>query len=113
MAVTAVNLTIEQGEDFEVTFDVTNPDNTKVGLTGYTAVATLRKYPGDSIGYSFSTTLTTSQGKVTIGMANTITASLTPGRHYYDVFLINSTGNGKRYKAVEGNILVNPSATRV
>lgn len=113
MAVTAVNLTMEQGEDFEAIFDVTNADNAQAGLTGYTAMATLRKYPGDSIGYSFSTTLTTSQGKVAIGMASSVTASLTPGRHYYDIFLINSAGNGKKYKAVEGNILVNPSATRV
>jgi hypothetical protein len=113
MAVTAINLTIEQGEDFEATFEVSNPDNTKVGLSGYTAVATLRKYPGSDVGYSFSTSLTISQGKVTIGMANTVTASLDSGRHYYDVFLINSLGNGKRYKAVEGNIIVNPSATRV
>jgi hypothetical protein len=113
MAVPAINLTIEQGEDFEATFDVLNPDNSTVGLSGYTAVATLRKYPGDIISYSFTTTLTISQGKVTIGMANTVTDSLGPGRHYYDVFLINTSGNGKRYKVVEGNVIVNSSATRV
>jgi hypothetical protein len=113
MAVFAINLTIEQGEDFEATFDVLNPDNSIASLPGFNAVATLRKYPGDSVFYTFSTTLTISQGKVTIGLANTVTDSLSPGRYYYDVFVINSLGNGKRYKVVEGNAIVNPSATRV
>jgi hypothetical protein len=113
MAVPAINLAIEQGEDFEVTFDVLNPDNSIIGLSGYTAAATLKKYPGDIISYPFTTTLTISQGKVTLGMANTVTDSLVPGRHYYDLFLINTSGNGKRYKVVEGNVIVNSSATRV
>ena len=113
MAVPAINLAIEQGGDFQATFDVLNPDNSNFGLTGYTAVATLRKYPGDIISYPFTTTLTISQGKVTLGMASTITDSLVPGRYYYDVFLINTSGNGKRYKVVEGNVIVNSSATRV
>jgi hypothetical protein len=110
MAVTEVNLVIQQGEDFEASFDLIKPDNTVVGLSSYTALATLRKYPNSEMGYQFSTTLNIVQGKVIIGMANTITEILSPGRHYYDIFLVN---NGKRYKAVEGNALVNSSATRI
>lgn len=113
MAVTAINLVIEQGEDFEATFNILNPDNSNAGLTGYSVAATLRKYPGDSIFYTFSTTLTTSQGKVTIGLASTVTDSLPPGRYYYDLFVINNSVGGRRYKVVEGNAIVNPSATRV
>jgi hypothetical protein len=48
MAVPAVNITIEQGTDFENVYTVTNPDGTPLDLTGYTANAKIRKYPSSS-----------------------------------------------------------------
>lgn len=109
MATPSINLIIEQGEDFSATFTILNPDESAASLASYTVVGTLKKHPGSSTGYSFSTTLTVSTGKVTISLTDSVTSSLTPGRYYYDVFLISP--GGSRSKAFEGNAIVNPSAT--
>lgn len=109
MATAAINLTIEQGEDFSATFKVLNPDESTASLFGYTTAGTLRKHPGATTGYSFTTSLTIATGNITISLSNAITKTLTPGRYYYDVFLIS--GGGSRRKIFEGNAIVNPSAT--
>jgi hypothetical protein len=109
MATAAINITIEQGEDFSATYNVLNPDESIAALANYSAAGTLRKHPGATTGYSFSTSLTVATGTVTISLSNSVTKLLSPGRYYYDVFLIAS--GGIRTKAFEGNALVNPSAT--
>ena len=96
MATAAINITIEQGEDFSATYTVLNPDESVASLANYTVAGTLRKHPGASTGYSFTT-------------SSSVTKALTPGRYYYDLFLI--APGGSRSKAFEGNALVNPSAT--
>ncbi len=109
MATAAINITIEQGEDFSATYTILNPDESVATLSNYSVAGTLRKYPGSTTGYPFTTSLTTSTGTVTISLASSVTKLLTPGRYYYDLFLIAL--GGSRSKAFEGNALVNPSAT--
>lgn len=109
MATAAINITIEQGEDFSATYTVLNPDESTATLANYSVAGTLRKHPGASTGYNFTTSLTVATGIITISLSNAITKTLTPGRYYYDVFLISL--GGSRSKAFEGNALVNPSAT--
>lgn len=105
MAVSSVNITIEQGTDFETTFNVTNPDNTASPLIGYSAVSKIRKHPGSTEYSSFTISITAALGQITVSMGNTVTASLDPGRYYYDVVIVNSS-NGKRTRVVEGMALV-------
>ena len=109
MATAAINITIEQGEDFSATYTVLNPDESVATLANYSVVGTLRKHPGATTGYSFTTSLNIASGTITISLANSVTKLLTPGRYYYDLFLISS--GGSRTKAFEGNAIVNPSAT--
>ena len=45
MAVPEVNITIEQGTDYEDVFTVRNPNGTPLDLTGYTASAAVKKFP--------------------------------------------------------------------
>lgn len=109
MAVASVNITIEQGEDFSATYTTLNPDESIVTLTNYSAAGTLRKHPGATTGHSFTTNLNVASGTITISLSSSVTKLLTPGRYYYDLFLI--APGGLRSKAFEGNALVNPSAT--
>lgn len=109
MATAVINITIEQGEDFSATYTVLNPDESVASLASYTVAGTLRKHPGASTGYSFTTSLTVASGTITISLSSSVTKALTPGRYYYDLFLI--APGGSRSKAFEGNALVNPSAT--
>lgn len=114
MATPAINLIIEQGEDFYATFSVLDPDETAASLNSYTVYATLRKHPGATSSYSFTTNLISLQGKITISLANSITSTLEPGRYYYDVFIVSPVALGsKRTKVVEGNAIVNGSATKL
>jgi hypothetical protein len=109
MAVSAINITIEQGADFTATYNIKNPDESAASLASYTVEGTLKKHPGANTGYEFVTSLTTSTAVLDISLSRTVTASLDPGRYYYDLFLI--APGGTRTKIIEGNALVNGSAT--
>lgn len=109
MAVTAINITIEQGADFSATYNIRNPDETAAFLLSYTVVGTLKKHPGAVTGVSFVTSLTTSTAVLEVSLSRTVTAALSPGRYYYDLFLV--APGGTRTKVIEGNALVNGSAT--
>lgn len=109
MTVMAVNLTIEQGEDFSTTFNIKNPDESVPTLTNYSTLGTVKKHSGATVGVAFTTSLNTSTGVISVGLAKTVTAGLSPGRYYYDVFLI--APDTSRKKVVNGNVLVNGSAT--
>lgn len=109
MAVPALNITIDKGISYSSTFTVTNPDGTPAVLTGYGAVAKIKKYPGDTASQSFSVSITAATGRVQISMASTTTALLDEGRHYYDVVVTAPSGNTT--KVVEGMALVKPSVS--
>lgn len=110
MAVPAVNITIEQGTDFENVYTVTNPNGTPLDLTGYTANAKIRKYPSSTTYSSFGVGIITAAGQVIVSMANTVSGALTPGRYYYDVIITASASN-KKTKIIDGMALVTPSVS--
>jgi hypothetical protein len=109
MAVSAINITIEQGADFTATYNIKNPDESVASLESYAVAGTLKKHPGATTGYEFVTSLTVNTAILDISLSRTVTASLDPGRYYYDLFLI--APGGTRTKIIEGNALVNGSAT--
>ena len=110
MAVPAVNITIEQGTDFENVYTVTNPDGTPLDLTGYTAAAKIRKFPSSTSSSSFSVGIVTSAGQVVVSMANTVSGALNSGRYYYDV-IITSGVSSKKTKIIDGMALITPSVS--
>ena len=110
MAVPSVNITIEQGSDFENIFTVTNPDGSPLDLLGYTSSAKIKKFPSSTTSSSFSVGIITSAGQVIVSMANTITNQLSPGRYYYDV-IITSVPTGKISRIIEGMALITPSVS--
>ena len=110
MAVPAVNITIEQGTDYTEDFIVKNTDQSVLNLTGYTSQAKIRKF-ADATKYStFNVGITSSLGKITISMANTVTSSLDAGRQYYDIVIV-STATSSITKVFAGMALVNASVT--
>jgi hypothetical protein len=109
MAVSAINITIEQGADFTATYNIKDPDESSASLVNYTAIGTLKKHSGAATGYQFVSLLDTNTAILDISLSRTVTASLNPGRYYYDLFLISPSGI--RTKIIEGNALVNGSAT--
>jgi phosphatidate phosphatase PAH1 len=98
---------IEKGTYFEVTFNLFNPDDSTVSLTGLsTTYATIRKH-SSSIAYEqFSSTITGGTGTIKLSLTELQTANLEVGRNYFDVVL---TIEGKKKKFLKGSILVEGS----
>ena len=106
-AVVAENFNLQQGEDFEKVFTIKNSDQSLKDLSAYSATAFMAKYAGDTTTYPFTVGIGTTTSKITISMASTVTATLDPGRYYYNIITIN--GSSKKAKEREGSIIVNGS----
>ena len=111
MAVYIVNLVINQGTDFNQTFDLTAANEQPLLLTNYTASAQMRKHAGSKNRYDFTVGCTDrANGKIKISLTDTITRRIKAGRYVYDIILTDS--NGSKTKVLEGQALVRESATR-
>ena len=108
MAVPEVNITIEQGTDYEDVFTVRNPNGTPLDLTGYSASAAVKKFSTSTTSTPFTVGIVTAAGQVVLSMGNTISNALDSGRYYFDV-VITATGTGKITKIIKGSALVNSS----
>ena len=109
MAVPAVNIILEKGTDFSTNFKL-KKDGDAIDLTGYTCVASMRKYYTSSTHYDFTVTPLTplTLGTINVGMASSITATIPAGRYVYDVLI---TFSGNTTKVIEGNVLVRGTAS--
>ena len=111
MAIYVSNITIEQGYDFDTSFQLEDTrTNEPLYLVGATCEAQLRKSYTSSTKVSFAASVSDAEtGLISITMTAAKTVTLTPGRYVYDVKIVNA---GKDYKAVEGTALVRPGVTR-
>ena len=114
MAITySANLVIHTGTDFEQTF-VLEDDLTDLplNLTGYSGCAQLKRYESSSktvdfvVGFENNRTT----GRVNVSIAATVSATIKPGKYFYDLLLRNAAGTITR--VVEGTALVKKSVTR-
>jgi hypothetical protein len=112
MAVYVSNIVIEQGYDFDTSFQLEDTrSNEFLNLTGSGTTAMIRKHASASKAVSFATTVTDPDaGIISISLTAANTVSLKPGRYVYDVKIITSGGN--EYKAIEGAALVRSGVTR-
>lgn len=111
MAVYVSNIVIEQGFDFDTSFQLEDTrTNSFLDLNNYTSEGQLRKHPGSSTAVSFATTITNPDtGIISISLTAAQTVLIKPGRYNYD---IKVTADGKEYKAIEGSALVRAGVTR-
>ena len=111
MAIYVSNITIEQGYDFDTSFQLEDTrTNEPLYLVGATCEAQLRKSYTSSTAVSFGASVSVAEpGLISITMTAAKTVTLKPGRYVYDVKIVNA---GKDYKAVEGTALVRPGVTR-
>ena len=90
-----IDMYIDQGSDFTATFPpvTSSTGGNAVDLTGYTVVCQIRR--SYATVYAVQMTVDTSQlssGVITISLANTETAGLTPTRYVYDVTIEDQSG---------------------
>ena len=82
-------------------------------LATHTARAQLRPSPTSSTKTAdFTCTIVNaSQGKLKMALSNSTTASISSGKYYYDLELVN-TGNGTVNRLLQGVARVTPEVTR-
>jgi len=80
-------------------------------LTGYSVTSQIRKWRGSTTATDFTTAIPSpaSQGKILLSLTPAETATLTPGRHVYDVVI---TLNETKELVVEGSVLIREGVTR-
>jgi len=110
MAAYVSNIVIDQGADFNQTYNLENSANAPLDLTGYTATSVLKKHPQSLLN---TCTFTCSfpnrtQGQLKISLGSSITPDLKPGRYSYDI-LLNS--GSLKTRVVEGSALVTAGVT--
>ena len=111
MSVYVSNIVIEQGFDFDTSFQLEDTrTNSPLVLTDVSTEAQLRRHYGATSSVSFATTVTSPElGIIPISLTGSQTVNLKPGRYVFDVKILNS---GREYKAVEGAALVRAGVTR-
>lgn len=97
------NLVLDQGTDFIANVALS------ANLTGYSATSQMRPHYSSSTYYAFTANVA-ANGVVSISMTANTSNSVPVGRYMYDCILVD--GNGKKSKAFEGIITVNPKITR-
>lgn len=107
---TKANIIIDQGTTFSTDIYLTDDDGNPIDLTGYTGASKMRKHYTSSNAQSFTVSLNTTYGYVTLSLTSANTANLTPGRYVYDVEVTSSSNVVSRI--VEGIVTVTPEVTR-
>jgi hypothetical protein len=112
MAIYVSNIVIEQGYDFDTSFQLEDTrSNSYLDLTGSSVSGQIRKHYGASTSVSFGSTVTDALlGIISISLTASQSADLKPGRHVYDLKIISAAG--KEFKAVEGSALVRAGVSR-
>ena len=106
------NIYIDQGSDFTTTISLTDSNGDILDLTGYTALAQVRKsYGSTTIAATFTTVLTADSGQLALSLTDTVTAAMDSGRYVYDVLLTD--GSGDKTRVLEGQAILTPGVSRV
>ena len=103
------NITVNQGVDFQLTFEVTDEDGDPIDYSAYTGVAEFRKSYLSTNSVSFSVSIDLNE--VTISLAGSDTANVAPGKYEYDVLVRDAT-NANSEKIMEGIMVLDPTISR-
>jgi len=99
------NIFVDQGTTFSEVIDLSNNDGSVFPLAGFVAVAKARKNIWDANPVIFNTVIDTVAGTITISLAATVSALLSPVDYIYDVLISNAT-TGEVIKIVQGTMVV-------
>lgn len=99
------NIFINIHSDFEHPFDVIDSDGNIVDVTNLDLASQMRKHADSRTAVGFGVTVLNAElGKIQISMGSTLTGTLKPGRHVYDIISI-ARDSGLKSMIVEGTVL--------
>lgn len=106
-----VELTLEQGANFNTVLDLKDSAGGILNLAGYTVAAQMRKSYYSTTATNFTITVTdAAAGQITMSMNSANSSNVTPGRYVYDVLI--TSGSSVKTRIIEGIVTVLPSVTR-
>jgi len=111
MAVYVSNIVIEQGFDFDTSFQLEDTrTNALLDLTGTIAEGQIRKSSSSINKVAFAATVSSPEnGLITVSLGSTITDNMKPGRYVYDV-LVNSSSSTNTTNVLDTAISVGNTA---
>jgi hypothetical protein len=105
-----IPITIHTGADFTTTFTFTDQNNKPIDISQNVVCAEIRKFDETENSLAFTANYdNASQGKIILTLTDDETITLKQGRYYYDILLLESTGNV--LKIVNGYAIVTKSVT--
>ena len=106
------DLTIDQGTDFESTFDLVQDDGTPIDVTGYTFSGQVRKtyYSTNTAAIFTVSVINPFSGNTVLKIDAANTSNIPAGRYVYDIKMIDTANTTTM--VVEGIITVTPQVTR-
>lgn len=108
-----VELSLDQGADFNVDLTITQDDGSSRNITGSTFTCSLRKsYYSSSVTANLTIIVANANSGIIYATANSaITSNIKPGRYLYDIKeTVSSTNSVSRL--IEGIITVYPQVTK-
>ena len=107
---TKANLVIDQGSTFTTDLTMTDDSGNILDLSGYSANSQMRKwYTSTNATATFSTSVNSVTGVITLSLTANQTSSITSGRYVYDVEINDGSVVSR---IVEGIVTVTPQVTR-
>jgi hypothetical protein len=104
-----VNINIDQGATFNVSYDVNDSFGEALDFSGYTVESEIRKTYSSLSSVAFDASIY-SNGFISLYMSSNITEDLSSGRYVYDVKVTDPYGIKTR--VVEGIVTVSPAVTK-
>ena len=107
-----IELTIDQGTNFETSVDLTNDDGTPINVASSVFTSQIRKsyYSTNSTANIVATITDAANGNVKLSISAANTANIKPGRYLYDVKMLSAANVTTRI--LEGIITVTPQVTK-
>jgi len=106
-----VELTLEQGANYNAVLDLKDSVGGVLNLSGYTVAAQMRKSYYSTTATSFTIVVSdAAAGQITMTMSAANTANISSGRYVYDVLI--TSGSNLKTRIIEGIVTVLPSVTR-
>ena len=105
------NLTIDQGSDFAVGFQI-DEEGVAKDLTNYLARAQIRTTKTSAVSGSFTCVISDAlAGKIQMTLTNADSAVIPSGLYYYDME-IYTAGDASVTRMLEGTVTINQEVTR-
>lgn len=105
-----IPITIYTGADFTTNYIFTDENNSPIDISGNVVCAEIRRFDESSGFIAFGVDYTNApQGSIRLTLTAEETITLNSGRYYYDILLLETTGNV--IKVVNGYAIVKKSVT--